>query len=327
MADPITCTVKAVPADLLELAAQKAVEANALNAPSVHVLRAIAPGVKPTKLQIAAFTTKYWGPRGVNLTVGFLDGADSALRARILFHMNVWGRGANVRFRETATSPDVRIARLAGDGYWSYVGTDIHVIPADEPTLNLDSFTNGTPESEFVRVVRHEAGHTLGFPHEHMRKQLVDRIDEAKAIAFFLADQGWDEATTRAQVLTPIEEAQLIATPVADADSIMCYQIPGSITKDGTPIVGGTDIDAIDKQFTSMLYPPRDPQLQSGSTGQDVRYLQEALDGLGFTPGPIDGIFGTRTAQAVTAYQTARGLTVDGIVGPQTWSALHADGW
>ena len=117
MADPITCTVKAVPADLLELAAQKAVEANALNAPSVHVLRAIAPGVKPTKLQIAAFTTKYWGPRGVNLTVGFLDGADSALRARILFHMNVWGRGANVRFRETATSPDVRIARLAGDGY------------------------------------------------------------------------------------------------------------------------------------------------------------------------------------------------------------------
>jgi hypothetical protein len=30
-----------------------------------------------------------------------------------------------------------------------------------------------TPDAEFYRVVRHETGHTLGFPHEHMRKEII----------------------------------------------------------------------------------------------------------------------------------------------------------
>lgn len=38
--------------------------------------------------------------------------------------------------------------------------------------LRLQGFTMNTPESENKRVIRHEAGHTLGFPHEHMRKAL-----------------------------------------------------------------------------------------------------------------------------------------------------------
>ena len=37
-----------------------------------------------------------------------------------------------------------------------------------------------------------------------------------------------------------------------------------------------------------------------------------------------DGIFGTKTKQAVVAYQSAKGLTVDGCVGVNTWSALIA---
>ena len=59
----------------------------------------------------------------------------------------------------------VRIARTANDGYWSYLGTDVLQIPAGEPTLNLDSFTMNTPDSEVYPVVRHDTGHTLGFPH------------------------------------------------------------------------------------------------------------------------------------------------------------------
>ena len=66
-----------------------------------------------------------------------------------------------------------------------------------------------TPESEFHRVVRHETGHTLGFPHEHMRRELVDKIDRRKAIAFFEETQGWSEQEVIQQVLTPIEESSL----------------------------------------------------------------------------------------------------------------------
>lgn len=109
----------------------------------------------------------------------------------------------------------------------------------------------GTPESEFFRVVRHETGHTLGFPHEHMRQELVDKIDRA----FFERTQGWSEQEVIQQVLTPIEESSLLGRPHADPNSIMCYQIPGSITKDGQPIVGGFDIDQSDFDFAASIYP------------------------------------------------------------------------
>ncbi len=153
--------------------------------------------------------------------------------------------------------PHVRIARMGGvkGGYWSYLGTDILTIGRDEPTLNLEAFTTNTPESEFHRVVRHETGHTLGFPHEHMRRELVKLIDPKKAIALFRKTQGWSAEEVRQQVLTPIEESSLLGTEHADPNSIMCYQIPGSITKNGQPIVGGADIDPSDYAFVAKIYP------------------------------------------------------------------------
>ncbi|NLL51800.1 MAG: peptidase M14 [Peptococcaceae bacterium] len=56
--------------------------------------------------------------------------------------------------------------------------------------------------------------------------------------------------------------------------------------------------------------------------GDDVAVLQSRLKSLGYHPGPIDGIFGTRTQQAVIRFQRDRGLTPDGIVGPLTYGAL-----
>jgi hypothetical protein len=58
----------------------------------------------------------------------------------------------------------------------------------------------------------------------------------------------------RAQVLTPLEEASILGSKV-DAKSIMCYQIPGAITKDGKPIVGGKNIDKTDYAFAASVYP------------------------------------------------------------------------
>src|SRR6266540_5575823 len=139
-------------------------------------------------------------------------------------------------------------------GYWSYLGTDILSIEHNEPTMNLEGFTMATPESEFHRVVRHETGHTMGFPHEHMRRALVNKIDPEKAIKFFGETQGWSEAEVRQQVLTPLEESALWGTQ-ANPNSIMCYQIPGSITKDGKPILGGLDIDKEDSTFAAKIYP------------------------------------------------------------------------
>jgi hypothetical protein len=243
---------------LLVPAARTAVEINPLNHPPLQRLTRVMRDFKPTPERIAVVTTKYWGISGVRLTVSFMDNPPSALRKRILKHMNAWASSSNVKFVETKSGGQVRIAREGGamGGYWSYLGTDILHIPKNEQTLNLEEFSMSTPESEYHRVVRHETGHTLGFPHEHMRKALVDKIDEQKALEFFERTQGWSEEEVRAQVLTPLEESSLLGTK-ADPKSIMCYQIPGSLTKDGKPIIGGKDIDASDYGFAAKIYPKK----------------------------------------------------------------------
>ncbi len=62
--------------------------------------------------------------------------------------------------------------------------------------------------------------------------------------------------------------------------------------------------------------------LKTGSSGADVRYLQLILQSLGYNPGPIDGIYGYRTMNAVIRFQRNNGLAADGIVGPKTVNML-----
>jgi Hemopexin/Astacin (Peptidase family M12A) len=251
----IGCTIKTLPQNQWAPAASKAIEINPANAPSVDVLRAALPDTVIQPDHLALLTAKYWGAGGVRLTVGFLDNPAADLRARIISHMNAWGAWSNVQFSESAVNPSVRIAQTAGSGYWSYLGTDILQIPAGQATMNLESFTMNTADSEFYRVVRHETGHTLGFPHEHLRQEIISRIDQDKAIAYFGATQGWSKQMVIAQVLTPLAASALLATAHADIHSIMCYWLPASIMKDGIAVDGGTDIDAQDAQFASSVYP------------------------------------------------------------------------
>lgn len=253
----IVCRPKSLPKKLLIPAAQEAVRINPINHPPVARMSGLMPGFRATPQRIALMTTSYWGAKGVKLTVGFLDSPPADLQKRILSHMNAWNRDANVSFTASDTDPDVRIAREGGrdGGYWSYVGTQIRQIPAGQATMNLEAFTMQTEDSEFYRVVRHETGHTLGFPHEHMRRELVSKIDRAKAVAWFQKWDGWSEQETVDQVLTPIEDSAIRGT-AADPNSIMCYQIPGAITKDGEPIAGGLDIDESDYVFAGQIYPP-----------------------------------------------------------------------
>ncbi|GAA4152573.1 peptidoglycan-binding domain-containing protein [Leifsonia shinshuensis] len=71
------------------------------------------------------------------------------------------------------------------------------------------------------------------------------------------------------------------------------------------------------------------PVLSEGSTGAVVSSLQTVLtNGAdqwgGVTPGGIDGIFGPHTRASVEAFQGWGHVTVDGVVGDQTWSVSLA---
>ena len=53
-----------------------------------------------------------------------------------------------------------------------------------------------------------------------------------------------------------------------------------------------------------------------------MRVIQAVLHNHGFNVGQQDAVFGPKTKQAVMAFQRAKGLGADGVVGPKTWAAL-----
>jgi peptidoglycan DL-endopeptidase CwlO len=66
--------------------------------------------------------------------------------------------------------------------------------------------------------------------------------------------------------------------------------------------------------------------LKIASIGEDVRRLQEILNGIIIESPPlhVDGIFGQKTKERVILFQRQENLVLDGIVGPKTNKALIA---
>jgi Putative peptidoglycan binding domain len=63
------------------------------------------------------------------------------------------------------------------------------------------------------------------------------------------------------------------------------------------------------------------PILRLHSSGDVVVWAQEHLITAGYTTA-VDGSYGLSTQTAVASFQSAQGLTVDGVIGPATWAAL-----
>ncbi len=265
----IVCRPRALTPEQAAKVLRRSVEINPENADDQRILARTPVGRRGGPRRLAVVIGHKWPSTGVRLTVQFLDNPARDLRARILLHMNAWAKTTNVQFVETANIGQVRIARLDEPedmaGYWSYVGTEIEGIEEDQPTFNLEGFTMRTSEAEFHRVVRHEAGHTLGFEHEHMRAELIKKIDRRKAIAYFDRTEGWTAQETIEQVLTPLAKKSIMGTTESDPHSVMCYQIPAEITKDGKEIPGGKDITAKDYAFAATIYPIAKPARDVGA--------------------------------------------------------------
>ena len=69
-------------------------------------------------------------------------------------------------------------------------------------------------------------------------------------------------------------------------------------------------------------YALKDTTLTIGSEGEAVRSVQQALIDLNYLSGKADGVYGDKTEEAVRRFQSAYGLTVDGLAGTQTQNKL-----
>ena len=107
------------------------------------------------------------------------------------------------------------------------------------------------------------------------------------------------------------------ATVVVDSSTTLPSTVPET-----------TAVEVVETVDTTVPLVPLDRDLANGVAGDDVRRLQERLTELGFAPGPIDGIYGSMTIQAVWAFeklvlQTPR-EEATGRVTPAMWEAMVA---
>ena len=73
----------------------------------------------------------------------------------------------------------------------------------------------------------------------------------------------------------------------------------------------------------SMLVPDASAATyKKGSSGEVVSQIQTKLKNWGYYSGSVDGVYGSKTVEAVKSFQKKNGLTVDGICGTNTLAAL-----
>jgi murein L,D-transpeptidase YcbB/YkuD len=135
----------------------------------------------------------------------------------------------------------------------------------------------------------------------------------AAAIAVLLL-RGGHEAPT-----TPVAEPTTTTTPGAgESSSSPTPTTPSTSPSTTTPTT--TTSPGAASTFTL----PEGTKLRLGQGDPAVvKELQQALAAAGYDPGPADGTFGQGTEKAVVAFQQAKGLSPDGVVGPETASALN----
>ena len=97
--------------------------------------------------------------------------------------------------------------------------------------------------------------------------------------------------------------------------AVRAYQEAAGIEVDG--LVGAGTRESLAERLLAT-----GEVLRKGERGDAVELAQSLLHAAGFDPGPVDGIFGSLTHDAVVAFQRDRALGVDGIVGAKTWGAL-----
>lgn len=90
--------------------------------------------------------------------------------------------------------------------------------------------------------------------------------------------------------------------------------------------VGDTNVEGfVDLDFTELVESDAiagSPALRPGDCNPHVKFLQAVLKGAGYYDGELDASYGTRTKDAVIAFQSSNNLEADGKAGPKTMAVV-----
>jgi peptidoglycan hydrolase-like protein with peptidoglycan-binding domain len=224
--------------------------------------------------------------------------------------------------------------------FWAAVGAGVFVLTLGlvaaltaSPSAPVQPATINAKSSYPVPIVHHIAVvHTpaLAHPKQHttQRPRRAARPAVTQRHLVVLAPgSGYQQVAGSGQVRTLQRRLASLGFAPGPIDgrygprttlAVEHFQSARRLTIDG--VMGTRSFAALDATPQSGLAPGTGYQQPS----QQVRVLQRRLTRLGFRPGPIDGRYGPRTTLAVEHFQSARQLTVNGIVGARTLRALHS---
>ena len=192
-----------------------------------------------------------------------------------------WGDFANMNFQYTSRpgNAQIRIGTSLSQGHWSFIGPH----NSNGQTMNLAIDTNRLPRpGEYnYGVVLHEFGHALGCIHEHQQPNQQGLFNETRVISFYQQNYGWDANKTRLNVLYRYQEHQLLKGFISafDRQSVMLYQYPAELTRDGQGTPQNTTLSTIDQQYIAKLYPGRSFSVNPPTTPPSEATTKIFVDG------------------------------------------------
>ncbi|WP_133249129.1 peptidoglycan-binding domain-containing protein [Abyssibacter profundi] len=149
----------------------------------------------------------------------------------------------------------------------------------------------------------------------------IERIDHATGEIMCLVEEPAEYRTVTRRVMVQPAQVQRVTVP-AEVRNVPVQRVvqPAQAQRVAVPPQYGT------VQTEELVEPARlewRPVLcETNMTPGMIQRLQQALQARGFNPGPIDGVIGQRTMEAVNAFQRANGLPVDRYLNMETVRAL-----
>ena len=206
----------------------------------------------------------------------------------------------------------------------------------DRSGINDDRYTEMVDNRTYANFTTDAYGYGLcQWTRRNRKKDLLDyaqghgvSIGDASMQFQFMAREMRSSYTYVWNVLTHTSDPY-------EAGYVMCkfYEIPANTESQSQyrgnqaraiydRCSGMTSVDPVepDEPTTESYWPPR--MICKGMDGADVTVLQALLVARGYGVNAVNGVFDDSTDKACRRFQSDSGLAVDGIAGPNTWTAI-----